>query len=425
MHLRFAILAIVMSVPVGALAQNQPTRTELSPTYQRLSNRMESLRAAQTPGQDRELTQCLIEFPTIAPKETVKEITVTFPNVARTMYASHLEVWANIQRRKKFGSGNDVDNLIVDIIKLDRFIESETNKYYDKIEKIKFNCINSRRQSLFKRAVLVFIGIRAMNILKKYTLKLSRWLITSEMAYFIFTGIMIISISWYISNSIRENSSGSSSIGNDEVYLIFSTIFIFLISIFWGVKIWKKIFDAGSKFSASLGDVGGNESELFRNLLDGYYNPSLSEGIIHYEKFCRHEYDVDLRRHALSYILVFLSSMIAIGMGFFIVMRYSQATEDLTGIKDVISALGGILPGVVSATTLKMWLETRTNLLRTRARVHDVLRQKMRVMIALGRKRGESEWIDEELVRAQDILDYIQGTGSPSSVGAHDEEAAV
>lgn len=139
------------------------------------------------------------------------------------------------------------------------------------------------------------------------------------------------------------------------------------------------------------------------------YGPELIENILAHEEFCRQGYRTDLARHTWAHALVMLSSVISICAGLFIFYSFGSTGTSAANVA-FVSALGGLLPAIVTATSLKVWLQTRANLDRTRREVDRLLKQRLRIIFFwTGRAHFGSKNDFQEEVRSADLfLQYLR-----------------
>ncbi|MEM7701872.1 MAG: hypothetical protein AAF251_08050 [Pseudomonadota bacterium] len=235
--------------------------------------------------------------------------------------------------------------------------------------------------------------------------------------FFLSSAAVVIAFAFVVTPSI-ERSLPATVLENEHVDLNILVV-AFWASVVGIIWVWRSLSIASKAGREAIGSlrIGEDSSnESLSNRVTNEFGGGLWESILQYEKLCRTEYENDLRRHLTSYGFVIFSSVAVVCVALNLIWRVSAIAEQSQWSVGLVTAAGTILPAVVEACALKIWMETRKNLSDTRDAVDQILRYKLRFALILGNEEPKFE-LDRDVTAAIEILKVIQGdfTGRPTS----------
>ncbi len=178
--------------------------------------------------------------------------------------------------------------------------------------------------------------------------------------------------------------------------------FLFVLVFTWPRWIWRKVDKLVSKAVDSLGDLEGNSDDHFRNGIQVVFDENVSASIFEYEKYLKNEYMLDMKKHHFSWLLLAISGLLTIVLAFMVVFSFDKGA-------DWVAGAAAALPALVTGVLLKIWLETRENLRKTRERTDKVYRQKIRILFLASRLNKSSDLtIDQAIKENTNLLQYIR-----------------
>jgi hypothetical protein len=208
-----------------------------------------------------------------------------------------------------------------------------------------------------------------------------------------------------VTRAVVVEADSRFSVSNQQYPVLVLSILFPAIAFLWGAR-WIFLRLKKNKETASaVGDEKSASDQTFRALIAEQYGQALAENIMSYETFWRAGYQADLNRHTIATGIILGASVISISMGLLLfsdVRSISQSTS--------ASVVIGALPALVTATALKVWLETRKNLTATREQVDILLRQRIR-LITFWASRGQfpsSELFESHVHACNMFLNYIR-----------------
>jgi len=171
----------------------------------------------------------------------------------------------------------------------------------------------------------------------------------------------------------------------------------------------------------AVGPLGGSNEKPnidFEKKAGSAFGPEFVSNIFFYEDYCKNEYIQDMRKHYVAWIFLAVSGLITIGAAMLVIFRGAEADVKW------IEAVGVTLPALVTGVLLKIWLETRDNLDRTRQRTDTIYRQRLRLLLLIGNHCKGSKLPDSIALNRQ-ILDYINLSELPDETAAAPEAPAA
>jgi hypothetical protein len=179
---------------------------------------------------------------------------------------------------------------------------------------------------------------------------------------------------------------------------------------------WPRWFFAkwNAMVQRAVGPLGASNEKPnkdFEKRAGAAFGPELVSNVFSYEDYCKNEYIQDMRKHYVAWIQLAVSGLITIGAALLVI--FSRSEGDVKWIE----AVGVTLPALVTGVLLKIWLETRDNLDKTRQRTDTIYRQRIRLLLLTGNHSKGSKLPDSIALNRQ-ILDYINRSESGEAAPA-------
>jgi hypothetical protein len=232
-----------------------------------------------------------------------------------------------------------------------------------------------------------------------------RNVISNPIAYY---GLTLTISAWLTIASVsRIHEAYERNLSDQQIFTFSMSIFLPILACLWGARFIRDWIRHNKATARALGDEADDANEAFRTLIETQYGRALVDNIFAYEAFWTKSYQIDLNRHTIATAIVMASAVISISMGLLIFSRVPAAEGS---ISPYVTALGGALPALVTATSLKIWLETRKNLNATAQQVDLLLRQRIR-LIVFWSGRGQfasSEQFEDHVHATSLFLEYLR-----------------
>lgn len=191
----------------------------------------------------------------------------------------------------------------------------------------------------------------------------------------------------------------------NEVRKAFTLALIVLtIGLLWT---WPRWFLAklNSIIRDAIGTLGGSDDRSdidFKKRIGSVFGLELVSNISTYETYCKNEYVLDMQKHHLAWLMLAVSGAITVVAALIVIFSPVKGNEKW------IEAIGVTVPALVTGVLLKIWLETRENLNKTRQRTDTIYRQRIRLLLLVANhvKTPNASWADSIELNRQ-LLDYI------------------
>lgn len=179
---------------------------------------------------------------------------------------------------------------------------------------------------------------------------------------------------------------------NEQMFVASGVIFSLSIIFLAVPKIWEMLNIAVYQTIEGFWENRDKSDQEFSTRVSEHFGKALVENIMSYELFCKKEYQLDLQRHHFSWVLLSVSGVITILAG--LIMLYLLQNGELSAAgaessKTLIAAIATGLPALVTGILVKIWLETGTNLQRSRLRAEQLSRQRIRMLLLIGNRTVE------------------------------------
>ncbi len=155
-----------------------------------------------------------------------------------------------------------------------------------------------------------------------------------------------------------------------------------------------------------LGASNEKPNKDFEKRAGSAFGPEFVSNLFSYEDYCKNEYIQDMRKHYVAWVFLAFSGLLTVGAAFLVI--FGGVRKNI----EWIEAVGVTLPALVTGVLLKIWLETRENLDRTRQRTDTIYRQRIRLLLLIGSHCKGSKLPDSIALNRQ-ILDYMNLSERP------------
>jgi hypothetical protein len=154
---------------------------------------------------------------------------------------------------------------------------------------------------------------------------------------------------------------------------------------------------------ASLGTSEQKSDQDFKRRVGSKFGDELVSNIVTYETYCKNEYILDMQKHHFAWLMLAVSGSITVLAALFV--TFTRGADDIRWIE----AVGVTLPALVTGVLLKIWLETRENLKKTRIRTDAIYRQRIRLLLLIGDHVGREPFsLSESIDTNTKLLNYIR-----------------
>ena len=215
----------------------------------------------------------------------------------------------------------------------------------------------------------------------------------------------------------------SESEPNDaKLFYVFVSVTATFTLLFWSVRFAVSRVDANRELANLMHGRNDKADQSFGKLVEQQYGPALKDNICVFEDFWKSSFRNDLNRHSIATIIVMFFSVVTVLVVGGIVMFFDQT--DTTAA--VVTAVGGALPALITATSLKIWLETRRNLDRSSEQMSLLLKQRIRMLLFWSRElRFEDEAGFQDHIRSCNLFLAYLRTGGEEAPVDQDREPIV
>lgn len=218
---------------------------------------------------------------------------------------------------------------------------------------------------------------------------------------FLVSLIIAIAVATFLASAHRESSDAAAQETDVAVKLSILFTAIGLLTT-WPRWLLTKLNATVRKAVDALGGPNDKSDIDFEERVGSVFGKELVSNIYAYETYCKNEYILDMQKHHLAWLMLAVAGAITVGAALFVL--FAPVGSDLKWVE----AVGVTLPALVTSILLKIWLETRENLKKTRERTDTIYRQRIRLLLLVADHVGKSnsKWADSIALNRQ-LLHYI------------------
>ena len=220
------------------------------------------------------------------------------------------------------------------------------------------------------------------------------------LATFLISLAIAIAIAAVLYNVQGEGSAQNNKEANDAVNSVFLVVAVGLLAT-WPRWFLAKLNTTVRSAVEALGGPNDKSDIDFEERVGSVFGTQLVSNINAYESYCKNEYLLDMQKHHLAWLMLAVSGAITVIAALFVLFAPENNLR-------WIEAVGITLPALVTSILLKIWLETRENLRKTRERTDTIYRQRIRLLLLIADHVGKSnsKWA-ESIALNRELLHYI------------------
>jgi hypothetical protein len=179
-------------------------------------------------------------------------------------------------------------------------------------------------------------------------------------------------------------------------------------------------------FIDSLDAEATSSNKTFKEKIAPHFGSALADNIEIYEKFCRIEYMLEVKRHQVSWIMLAISGLITITASMALALLITDRPGQHQSDHAMVTAVATALPALVTGILVKIWLETGANVSHARTRREHLYRQRIRLLLLLGNSDSSQPLDLPKLVESSSlILSYLRIGGEMSNAQEEHSDSAA